>query len=574
MAFNSATERDLALKKIVGKAHTSPDKEIANESLSSGLTISSQTVFGESIPSSPSNSSFYTITGGTVEYLQLPVSFIAGTDTDTGRHSFAIKLPDDYESNTSNPKAGTPPFINGQVIHESLGSVQLVPTSFGSGYEAIPYYGSLESSIERIYPLDERDWSLDYFNGVFFQQDPPGTGDHAQNPTYVNAYVYIGDTLDEVISGLSGGGGGVTDGSFITIESESGMSKERKLSIGTGLTGVDAGENSTYQIAVDTALVPLLTGSTFTGDVSFNQGLSGSLQTLQDGSSYLVAGNDIQIQSGTSGQLTISSTASPGNVGFVSAVAGSQTLAANTSDSITFAAGTGMEITGDSGTNTLTFISTITGSVENQVVKTGNLKEEVLTASSPAVLLPFILSGTPHPEDSVAVYVNGVRQSLNVDFTYVSLSKTVTLLSAANTDSYIVSTYTEEVTGVVADTDPRLSDDRVASSLRNTEGVVDISSSPAPATGEVLISKSGVEAAWADLVVFNEDPSGTKNSTNTDFTLASVPLRESDLMVFVNGLLQKSGINNDFTLSGNTLTFDVPPTDSDTISVTYRPNYS
>ena len=44
MAFNSATERDLALKKIVGKAHTSPDKEIANESLTSGLTISSQTV--------------------------------------------------------------------------------------------------------------------------------------------------------------------------------------------------------------------------------------------------------------------------------------------------------------------------------------------------------------------------------------------------------------------------------------------------------------------------------------------------------------------------------------------------
>jgi len=574
MAFNSATERDLALKKIVGKAHTSPDKEIANESLSSGLTISSQTVFGEAIPETPSKDAFYKITGGTVEYLQLPVVFIAGTDTDSGRHSFAIKLPDDYETNSLNPKSGTPPFVNGQIIHETLGGAQLVPTSFGSEYEAVPYYGESISSLDRIYPLDGRDWSLDYFNGVFFQQDPPGTGDHAQNPTYINACVYVGDTLDEVISGLSGGGGGVTDGSFITIESESGMSKERKLSIGPGLTGVDAGENSTYQIAVDTALVPLLTGSTFTGDVSFNQGLSGSLQTLQDGSSYLVAGNDIQIQSGTSGQLTISSTASPGNVGFVSAVAGSQTLAANTSDSITFAAGTGMEISGDSGTNTLTFVSTITGSVENQVVKTGNLKEEVLTASSPEVLLPFILSGTPHPEDSVAVYVNGVRQSLNVDFTYVSLSKTVTLLSAANTDSYIVSTYTEEVTGVVADTDPRLSDDRVASSLRNTEGVIDISSSPAPSTGEVLISKSGVEAAWADLVIFNEDPSGTKNSTNTDFTLASAPLRESDLMVFVNGLLQKSGINNDFTLSGNTLTFDVPPTDSDTISVTYRPNYS
>jgi len=574
MAFNSATERDLALKKIVGKAHTSPDKEIANESLSSGLTISSQTVFGEAIPETPSKDAFYKITGGTVEYLQLPVVFIAGTDTDSGRHSFAIKLPDDYETNSLNPKSGTPPFVNGQIIHETLGGAQLVPTSFGSEYEAVPYYGESISSLDRIYPLDGRDWSLDYFNGVFFQQDPPGTGDHAQNPTYINACVYVGDTLDEVISGLSGGGGGVTDGSFITIESESGMSKERKLSIGTGLTGVDAGENSTYQIAVDTALVPLLTGSTFTGDVSFNQGLSGSLQTLQDGSSYLVAGNDIQIQSGTSGQLTISSTASPGNVGFVSAVAGSQTLAANTSDSITFAAGTGMEISGDSGTNTLTFISTITGSVENQVVKTGNLKEEVLTASSPAVLLPFILSGTPHPEDSVAVYVNGLRMSIDVDFTYDDLAKSITITADPQSQSRITATYTEEVTGVVSDSDARLSDDRVAKSLRTTTGTVVISDSSAPAEGQVLIAETPTHAGWGDILIFNEVPTGAKNDVNTDFGLSQAPLQETDLMVFVNGLLQKIGINNDVTLSGNTLTFAVPPNQNDMILATYRPNYS
>jgi len=472
---------------------------------------------------------------------------------------FAIKLPADYESNTSNPKAGTPPFINGQVIHESLGSVQLVPTSFGSDYEAIPYYGSLESSIERIYPLDERDWSLDYFNGVFFQQDPPGTGDHAQNPTYVNAYVYIGDTLDEVISGLSGDGGGVTDGSFITIESESGMSKERKLSISTGLTGIDGGENSTYQIAVDTALVPLLTGATFTGDVSFNQGLSGSLQTLQDGSSYLIAGNDIQIQSGSSGQITISSTATPGNTGFVSAIAGSQTLAASTSDSITFAAGTGMEISGDSGTNTLTFISTITGSVENQVVKTGNLKEELLTASSPEVLLPFILSGTPHPTDSVAVYVNGLRMSIDIDFTYDNLAKSITVTADPQPQSRITATYTEEVSGVVSDSDARLSDDRVAKSLRTTTGEVVISGSSAPAEGQVLIADNTNQASWGDILIFNEVPTGVKDDINTDFGLSHSPLQEADLMVFVNGLLQKVGINNDISLAGNTLTFAVDP---------------
>ena len=39
--------------------------------------------------------------------------------------------------------------------------------------------------------LDSRDWSLDYFNGIFFQQDPGGTGDDATNPRYVDAYLFI-----------------------------------------------------------------------------------------------------------------------------------------------------------------------------------------------------------------------------------------------------------------------------------------------------------------------------------------------------------------------------------------------
>ena len=352
------------------------------------------------------------------------------------------------------------------------------------------------------------------------------------------------------------------------------MSKERKLSISTGLTGIDGGENSTYQIAVDTALVPLLTGATFTGDVSFNQGLSGSLQTLQDGSSYLIAGNDIQIQSGSSGQITISSTATPGNTGFVSAIAGSQTLAASTSDSITFAAGTGMEISGDSGTNTLTFISTITGSVENQVVKTGNLKEELLTASSPEVLLPFILSGTPHPTDSVAVYVNGLRMSIDIDFTYDNLAKSITVTADPQPQSRITATYTEEVSGVVSDSDARLSDDRVAKSLRTTTGEVVISGSSAPAEGQVLIADNTNQASWGDILIFNEVPTGVKDDINTDFGLSHSPLQEADLMVFVNGLLQKVGINNDISLAGNTLTFAVPPNEGDMILVTYRPNYS
>jgi len=572
MAFNSATERDLALKKIVGKAHTSPDKEIANESLTSGLTISSQTVFGEAVPGNPDSSSFYKITDDSVEYLRLPLVFIPGTDTDNGRHSFAVKLPDDYEANSTNPKAGTAPFVNGQVIHQTLGSIQLVPTSFGGDYEAAPYYGTIAGGLDRIYPLDERDWSLDYFNGVFFQQDPPGAGDHSQNPTYINAFIYVGDTLDAVINGLGNSAAEVADGSFITIESESGMSKERKLSLGTGLAGIDGGENSTYQISIDSSTVPLLAGSAFTGDVSFNQGMSGSLQNLQDGSSYLVAGNNIQIQSGSSGQVTISSTQSAGNIGFTSLILGSEALNASSSEDITFIPGSGMQIIADSAANSLKF--EVSGSTITEIIKVGNLKEEILTSNSSETLLPFILTGTPATSEVLSIYVNGTRQTPGADFNYAFATKTLTFLTDHNSGSTIVAAYTESVADTVADDDPRLIDDRIASGIRNQTTVVEVSGSSAPTKGQVLISSSSTKASWDDLLIFNEMPTGLKDDTNQDFILSRQPLNENDLMVFVNGLLQKKGSDEDFTLAGSTLTFAVPPNEVDDVYVTYRPNYS
>ena len=55
MGFNADTERKFTFKKIFGKATTSPDKEIANEGLASGVTIAAQNVFGQSIPATPTN---------------------------------------------------------------------------------------------------------------------------------------------------------------------------------------------------------------------------------------------------------------------------------------------------------------------------------------------------------------------------------------------------------------------------------------------------------------------------------------------------------------------------------------
>ena len=100
MSYDAKTERLIALKKLAGKAQTSNDKGLANEALPSGITATSGTIFGEAISTSPSDSSLYTITGK-VEYVRFPVTYIAGSDTSDGRHGFELKLPSDYESNSS-----------------------------------------------------------------------------------------------------------------------------------------------------------------------------------------------------------------------------------------------------------------------------------------------------------------------------------------------------------------------------------------------------------------------------------------------------------------------------------------
>ena len=205
MAYDAKTQRLISLKKLAGKAQTSNDKDLANEALPSGVTMASSTIFSDAITSSPSDSALYTITGN-VEYIRFPASFILGSNTTNGRHGFELKLPSDYESNSSNPKAGTAPFVNDQVINATAGELQIVPTSFSNSYEPKPFFGgtSAKGSGTQIPLLGPRNWYLDSFNGVLFQQDPPGTGDHAENPTFVEAYLYIGKMVDSQISAAAG----------------------------------------------------------------------------------------------------------------------------------------------------------------------------------------------------------------------------------------------------------------------------------------------------------------------------------------------------------------------------------
>jgi hypothetical protein len=93
------------------------------------------------------------------------------------------------------------------------------------------------------------------------------------------------------------------------------------------------------------------------GIVSGSLGLSGSLTRLVDGSSYLIAGDNITVTSASNGAVTIASSADQ-NLFSIIAVAGQSNVEADAeTDTLTLAAAGGMTIGTNAGTDTITFTS-------------------------------------------------------------------------------------------------------------------------------------------------------------------------------------------------------------------------
>ena len=95
---------------------------------------------------------------------------------------------------------------------------------------------------------------------------------------------------------------------YITLATDATLSAERVLVPSTGLFATDGGANGNYTIGVNDRIFAALTGSNFTGPAMFSGGLSGSLTRLQDGTSYIIAGSNVTVVTGSGGQITISST--------------------------------------------------------------------------------------------------------------------------------------------------------------------------------------------------------------------------------------------------------------------------
>jgi hypothetical protein len=95
----------------------------------------------------------------------------------------------------------------------------------------------------------------------------------------------------------------------------------------------------------------------------------------------------------------------------------------------------------------------------------------------------------------------------------------------------------------------------------------------APTTAPYLLTAAAVGlSSNAGVLVWNEVPGGTINSTNDTFTLVHAPLSSTTMMLFKNGILQRAGAGNDFTLATLTITFlagNIPQTD-DILACTYQ----
>ena len=143
-----------------------------------------------------------------------------------------------------------------------------------------------------------------------------------------------------------GGGGGDPDAQYLVLATTASLSAERSFVPSTGLTAVDGGANSNYTLSINDSIVATVSGTTFTGVTKHNVGLSGSLTQLTDGTSYLIAGSNVTIVTGSSGNVTVSTTGlAPNSSQFLTLA-----LDGNLSGERVFTPGTGLLGT-DAGAN-------------------------------------------------------------------------------------------------------------------------------------------------------------------------------------------------------------------------------
>lgn len=102
--------------------------------------------------------------------------------------------------------------------------------------------------------------------------------------------------------------------------------------------------------------------------------------------------------------------------------------------------------------------------------------------------------------------------------------------------------------------------------VTNNDGVA-VASSVTSDQFTSLIAKNDYLLLKTKLIT-RETPSETPDGLISAFTLANSPVETTEC-VFLNGILQDYGLGNDYTLSNNSLVFNVAPQENDKIRINY-----
>jgi hypothetical protein len=200
----------ISFKRLSGKAHTQFGFDSTEEGLTSNIQIAASTVFGEKINPNPADSpsaltSLYS-TDGVVERVRFEIDIIPSTTVGTNQsQGYQLKLPSDYSTNGVLKDI----FGSGTYLHTGLGKLQIVPSLYGefdedagtTQYDVTLY----DTNLNEIPKFSDINWNLDPYSGILFVQDPPQLFDNSTaKPRFLEAYLYVGEFLDSVLTNQSG----------------------------------------------------------------------------------------------------------------------------------------------------------------------------------------------------------------------------------------------------------------------------------------------------------------------------------------------------------------------------------
>ena len=255
-------------KKLLGKAHTSNLKTDGEELIGSNIQAGTSLIFGQPIPANPSQTLYLLQSASngspaTVEYIHFALAALTGTT---------------YDANETSPDGGS-----GADSGESsqTSGVHTYKFVFRSDYESNsnnPKKGSMFN-----------DGRIVHESLGKIQLVPPFFSQTAPNPYIIKIY-------------KDNGSGGVGDEIPLLDNVD---------------WNVDFYNGILFLQDFNSAKLPAHAKAfAYVGDFAdkgfFENSLSGSLQKLTDGNSYLVAGSNVTITSSSNGQVTIASTGGGG----------------------------------------------------------------------------------------------------------------------------------------------------------------------------------------------------------------------------------------------------------------------